>query len=59
MTPRELAHELRNPLAQILIWEQVARLTDDPDVRARALTAIRECALEQNALIDRLLPRTR
>jgi len=53
----EIAHELRNPLSMILLWEQIASRTHDAEERARALAAIRQCALEQAAAIDRLFPR--
>jgi len=49
-----LAHDLREPLATILMWEQILRLTDDPLLRAKALDAIRESAREQTALLDQL-----
>lgn len=53
----KIAHDLRNPLSMILLWQQIATRTQDPEERARALAAIRECALEQAATIDRLFPR--
>jgi signal transduction histidine kinase len=52
-----IAHELRNPLSMILLWGQIASRTQDEQERARALAAIRQCALEQAATIDRLFPR--
>lgn len=53
----KIAHELRNPLAMILLWQQIATHTEDAEERARALAAIRQCALEQAGVIDRLFPR--
>lgn len=53
----KIAHELRNPLSMILLWQQIASHAEDAEERARALAAIRQCALEQAAAIDRLFPR--
>lgn len=53
----DLAHELRHPLAMILLWEQIARRSDSDEMRAAALDAIRQAALEQAAIIDRLARR--
>lgn len=49
-----LAHQLRDPLSTIMLWEQLMRLSDDPEVRSRGLDAIRDCALAQSQLIDEL-----
>ena len=54
----KLAHELRQPLSLILLWEQIARISDCATTRAAALDAIRQAALEQSALIDRLARRS-
>jgi hypothetical protein len=40
-------------LSAILVWEQVARVTEDPLQLGRALDAIRASAREQLALLDR------
>ncbi len=50
----KLAHELRDPLSTIMLWEQLMRLSDDPQLRARGLDAIRECAQAQARVIDEL-----
>lgn len=52
--PARVAHDLRGSLSTILMWGQVAELDPDPDIRARALAEIRQAALAQVALIDRL-----
>jgi signal transduction histidine kinase len=54
---REDAHQLRHPLAVILLWEQIARGSESPATRKAALDAIRQAALEQSAIIDRMAPR--
>jgi signal transduction histidine kinase len=48
----KLAHELRDPLSTIMLWEQLMRLSDDPEVHARGLDAIRACAEAQAQVID-------
>ncbi len=51
-----IAHELRSPLASILLWEQVLRNPAvDADTRASALDAIHESATGQALLIADLL----
>ncbi len=50
----KLAHQLRDPLSTIMLWEQLMRATDDPEVRARGLDAIRDCAQAQAQVIDEL-----
>ncbi|MGE5185734.1 MAG: histidine kinase dimerization/phospho-acceptor domain-containing protein [Acidobacteriota bacterium] len=50
----KLAHQLRDPLSTIMLWEQLMRTTDDPEVRARGLDAIRDCARAQSEVIDEL-----
>lgn len=50
----KLAHDLREPLAAIMMWEQVMRASDDATVRARALEAIRDAAAAQALIIDRI-----
>ena len=53
----ELVHDLRDPLATIMLWEQILRATSDPDLRARALDVIRDCARTQAQLLDQLSPK--
>jgi signal transduction histidine kinase len=53
------AHDLREPLLTILLWEQVARLRDDPAIRDQALDAIGKAAREQQSVIDRMVKRAR
>lgn len=51
-----VSHELRSPMTTLLLWEKV--LHDDavgPDVRAKALAAIRASALAQSRLVSDLL----
>jgi signal transduction histidine kinase len=50
----ELAHELRESLSTIMLWEQILRASDDAKLRVQALDAIRDCAREQARVIDRL-----
>lgn len=50
----ELAHELRESLSTIMLWEQILRVSDDAQVRAQAIDAIRECAKAQALVIDEL-----
>lgn len=49
------AHDLRGPLSQILIWGQIAELPVDAELRERALVEIRQAALQQAELIDRMV----
>jgi signal transduction histidine kinase len=51
----ELAHELRESLSTIMLWEQILRMSDDEKVRARAIDAIRDCARAQARVIDDLV----
>ncbi len=58
-----LAHELRAPLAALVMWERLLREhADDPELRTRALDAIHECVELQSRVIAELLdgghPRT-
>ncbi len=55
----DVAHDLRHPLSTILLWEQIARHTDCAATRAMALDAIRQAALDQAEIIDRLVERRR
>ena len=48
-----LSHDLRAPLATMMMWERALR--DDPRVRDRALDAMRESLLAQSRMIDDLL----
>jgi hypothetical protein len=50
----ELAHELRESLSTIMLWEQILRASDDPHVRTQAIDAIRDCAYAQARVIDEL-----
>jgi signal transduction histidine kinase len=50
-----LAHELRESLTTIMLWEQILRVSDDAAVRARAIDAIRESAQAQARVIDRMV----
>lgn len=51
-----VSHELRTPVATMLMWEQMLRAhADDPQLRARALDAIRASALAQSRLVADLL----
>jgi signal transduction histidine kinase/CheY-like chemotaxis protein len=48
-----VAHELREPLAAMMLW--VRALRDDGGIRDRALEAIHESAVAQSRLIDDLI----
>jgi len=48
-----VSHDLRAPLATIILWAKAMR--DDPAVRSRALDAIHESAAAQSRMIDDLL----
>jgi signal transduction histidine kinase len=54
----ELAHELRESLSTIMLWEQILRLSDDPALRQQAVDAIRDSAIEQAKVIDALVRET-
>ncbi|MFI5289393.1 MAG: sensor histidine kinase [Polyangia bacterium] len=56
----KLAHDLKAPLAVLLLWEEVLRTRlDEPEVRDRALAAIRQGALSSAHIVDGLLDLTR
>ena len=51
-----VAHELKSPMAAILLWERVLRdLGVDPTVRTQALDAIHDAAAGQALLVEDLL----
>jgi signal transduction histidine kinase/CheY-like chemotaxis protein len=50
-----ISHELRAPMAALLLWESILRSAQDETMRARALTAIRQSAADQLKLIEELL----
>lgn len=51
-----VSHELRTPVATLMMWEQMLRVhADDPQLRARALDAIRASAVAQSRLVADLL----
>lgn len=50
-----LSHELRTPMAALLLWENILRSAKDETMRGRALDAIHESALAQSKLIEDLL----
>jgi len=51
-----VSHELRTPVATLMMWEQMLRAhADDPQLRSRALDAIRASAVAQSRLIADLL----
>lgn len=55
-----VAHELKAPIASILLWEQVLRdPARDPGLRTQALDAIHEAAAGQALLIEDLLDASR
>ena len=50
------SHELRAPITTMLLWEKVMRDDPtDPELRLRALDAIRQSAMTQNQLVADLL----
>jgi hypothetical protein len=49
-----ILHDLRGLLATIRLWEYIARKSDQPEKRARALAAICQCTHAQSKLIDEL-----
>jgi signal transduction histidine kinase len=53
-TVSALAHELREPLSTILLWEQILRASNDPAILGQALDAIRDAARAQDRVIARL-----
>ncbi len=55
-----VAHELKSPMASILLWEQVLRdPAHDVGLRTQALDAIHEAAAGQSLLIEDLLDASR
>jgi len=51
-----ISHELRAPIATVLLWERVLRADDlTPEMRDRALDAIHESATTQSLLVADLL----
>jgi len=50
-----VSHELRAPLTTLLLWEKVLQGDPNPDLRQRALDAIRLSAMAQSRLVDDLL----
>ncbi len=50
-----IAHELRSPVATLLLWETILRGTLDDEVRGQALDAIRRCAQSQESLVSGML----
>jgi signal transduction histidine kinase/CheY-like chemotaxis protein len=51
-----VSHELRAPIAAMLLWEQSLRVSPESDVeRTRALDAIHDCAVTQARLVDDLI----
>jgi signal transduction histidine kinase len=56
----KLAHDVKAPLAVLLLWEEVLRARfEEPEVRDRALAAIRQGALSSARIVDDLLDLTR
>ena len=51
----DASHELRTPLASLKVQAQVARRTDDPDTRQRALGQIVEGVDRAHRLVEQLL----
>ncbi len=50
------SHELRAPITTMLLWEKVMRdAPTDPELRSRALDAIRQSAMTQSQLVADLL----
>jgi len=52
--PAVIIHDLRGLLSTIRLWEYIARKSDHPEKRARALAAICQCTHAQSELIDEL-----
>jgi len=50
-----LSHELRTPMAALLLWVDILRTAKDTSMRARALNAIHVSAMSQSKLIEDLL----
>ena len=50
-----LSHELRTPMAALLLWVDILRTAKDSSMRARALNAIHVSAMSQSKLIEDLL----
>jgi hypothetical protein len=51
----EIAHELREQLCTILLWEQILRATDDRELRRQGLESIRACVEAQRRAIERVV----
>jgi len=54
-----VSHELRAPIATMLLWEQVLRAAPTADIVVRGLDAIRQSAQTQERLVRDLLDATR
>ena len=50
-----LSHELRTPMAALLLWVDILRTAKEGSMRARALNAIHVSAMSQSKLIEDLL----
>ncbi len=50
-----LSHELRTPMAALLLWVDILRTAKEGPMRARALNAIHASAMSQSKLIEDLL----
>jgi signal transduction histidine kinase/ActR/RegA family two-component response regulator len=50
-----LSHELRTPMAALLLWVDILRTAKESSMRARALNAIHVSAMSQSKLIEDLL----
>ncbi len=50
-----LSHELRTPMAALLLWVDILRTAKEAPMRARALNAIHVSAMSQSKLIEDLL----
>ena len=50
-----LSHELRTPMAALLLWVDILRTAKENSMRARALNAIHVSAMSQSKLIEDLL----
>lgn len=50
-----LAHELRDPVATLLLWETILRDARDDQLRQQALDAIRRSAQTQESLVSSML----
>lgn len=50
-----IAHELRSPVATLLLWETILRSAAEDGLRGQALDAIRRCAQTQESLVSAML----